>query len=406
MSVVSGPNIPTSGLVLELDANNPKSWSTNTHPNPLDAGTWATPGGANQGTVSRDTTVTDSPAGGVPLKFVTTGASAYIGTYNSTTWHITPAVIGQTWTVSFWVKGSGSFQGSMLIFEAAAAGTYLTYGQPYYNITTGWTRVSGTYTTTNASCAYLQVRFDCYNTGVTVWYDGIQVEKAAAASTFNPMTNVNSLTWTDLSGTVNGVVQGVPAPITTDVTTCFNFAANTGLNHSSAISGFGWTPQPIPNTGSFTFNCWVKSVPTSVGQQALFSNTADANGFRFGIGTDGVYYLIGPTYTEGALSFSGTFVNTQWNNVCVVFDRAGTFNSGVAQMRGYLNGSLFNSATLPASQTAWTVSGYQSAFMAKGLATFVSYSGKLSKFEIYSRALSVTEIVQNYNALKIRHGLI
>jgi hypothetical protein len=75
-------------------------------------------------------------------------------------------------------------------------------------------------------------------------------------------------------------------------------------------------------------------------------------------------------------------------------------------MRGYLNGTLFNSATLPASQTAWTTAGYTTAYMAKWPGpTFVSYSGKVGKFEIYSKALSTTEITQNFNAIRGRFGI-
>ena len=209
-------------------------------------------------------------------------------------------------------------------------------------------------------------------------------------------------TWYDLTNTVNGTVVGTVAPIVTDITKCFDFTANLGLNGSTAISGFSWGPHPVPTTGSFTFNFWVKNVPATAGQGVLFSNTADANGFRFAIGANGVYYLIGPTYTEGLLGFS-SFTNTQWNNVCVVFDRSGTYNSNVAQLRGYLNGNLYGSVTLPASQTAW--SSNTVAYMAKGLGTFATYSGKLSKFEIYSRALSAAEITQNFNTLRGRHGL-
>lgn len=210
----------------------------------------------------------------------------------------------------------------------------------------------------------------------------------------------------DLTNTVNGTaIYRVPPVVKDGNVKCFDFSANTGLNGTTAAYGFSWSPQPIPNTGSFTINAWVKNVPTSVGQQVMFSNTTNANGYRFGIGANGVYFLIGPDYTEGTLPFS-SFTNTQWNNVCVIFDRAGTITPGTPKMYLYLNGSLVTNSTLPASQTAWTTSGYTTAYMGKwNSTTFSSFSGKLGKFEIFNRALSSSEIRQNFNALRNRYAI-
>lgn len=211
--------------------------------------------------------------------------------------------------------------------------------------------------------------------------------------------------WNDLANVVNAIPEVNFPPIATDVTACYDFSANAGLNASTAVYGFKFSPQPIPNTGSFTFNTWVKNVPASVGQQLLFSNTADGNAYRFGIGVNGIYYLIGPTYQEGTLTFP-SFTNTQWNNVCVVYDRAGVVTAGTPKVYLYLNGELVNSTTIPASQTAWTTSGYTTAYMAKwGGPTFSSFSGKLAKFEIYNQALSAATIYKNFNALRSRFRL-
>lgn len=210
--------------------------------------------------------------------------------------------------------------------------------------------------------------------------------------------------WKDLTKTANATVNGTTPPISTDGIACFDLIANLGLTSSTAVSGFTIPSQPIPTIGSFTINCWVKNVPTTVGQQLLFSNSADANGYRFGIGTNGIYWLIGPSYNEGTLTFS-SFTNTQWNNVCAVFDRSGTYNGGVPILRGYLNGSLFNSVSMPASQTAWPSSGYTTTYIARGAWSFASYSGKLSTISAYSKALSAAEIAQNFEATRGRYSI-
>ena len=66
-----GPGITTStgvvqsGLVLQMDANSGISYSPNQFAYSKDIGSWMVQYGANNATLSRDTAVTDSPAGGV-----------------------------------------------------------------------------------------------------------------------------------------------------------------------------------------------------------------------------------------------------------------------------------------------------------------------------------------------------
>jgi outer membrane receptor protein involved in Fe transport len=74
--------------------------------------------GANAATLSRDTAVTDSPAGGVAMKMAVTGNDPYTATYNSTTFNIATAASGQTWTLSVYVKASVATTGELFIFGA------------------------------------------------------------------------------------------------------------------------------------------------------------------------------------------------------------------------------------------------------------------------------------------------
>lgn len=305
---------------------------------------------------------------------------------NANQWYL---VVGHVWAA-----GSGSGQ------VHVDSGIYDTSGNKVAStIDFMW---AGT-NTTSFHRSYLY-----YSTDTTTnqqWYQPrVDICNGSEPSISELLNNIGNK-WLNLSSTVNGQTVGTTTPIITDVARCFDFSANNGLNSTSAVSGFYFNPQPILNTGSFTINAWVKNVPATVGQQLLFSNTADGNGYRFGIGANGVYYLIGPDYTEGTLPFS-SFTNTQWNNVCVIFDRAGTITPGTPKMYLYLNGSLVTNSTLPASQTAWTTSGYTTAYMGKwNSTTFSSFSGKLGKFEIFNRALSSSEIRQNFNALRNRYAI-
>jgi hypothetical protein len=409
MAVAYNTSIVTSGLALSMDPGNPKSYSPNVHPKPLDMVSWFT-GTTGACIISRDSATAASPAGGIPLRMDVTGTDPYMAAYNSASYHLATAAPGETWTVSVWVKGSVATTAEIFIFGDSAAGgnvfTYNDYGASTVSVTTGWTRVSYTRAFSVAGVARIQVRLDGPNsggTGQTVWWDGLQVEKNTTPTNFNPRPNPTS-TWTDLTNTINGTLLGVAVPYSIDGGGCFDFAANAGLNATTAISGFFWAPQPIPTTGSFSINCWVKNVPAIVSQQAMFSNTADGNGYRFGIGANGVYFLVGPNYTESTLTFS-SFNNSQWNNVCVVFDRQGVV-SGSPRMTGYLNGVQFATATLPAGQYSWPATGYTTAYMAKwNGTTFASFSGKVAKFDVYNKVLLDNEVKRNFSALRGRFGI-
>jgi len=152
--------------------------------------TWCGAAGHNSVTMSRDTI--SSPVGNTPLKMAVTGNDPHIGTYNSSTWNIAPAANGQTWVVSVYVKADVATTGQIFIFGANSSGTgfvngaWLTITSTTFNITTEWTRVSHYVTMNDASIAYIHTRLDgpdSGGTGQTIWWDGLQVEKAPSGTT-------------------------------------------------------------------------------------------------------------------------------------------------------------------------------------------------------------------------------
>jgi len=201
--------------------------------------------------------------------------------------------------------------------------------------------------------------------------------------------------WTDLSGNGRTATMFGTVPFQSDVVNCFNFAGATGASSLTSTLGFTFASNMIPTTGNFTISCWIKNPNSGNGGQiGLFANAAGADGYRFGVGTTGVYYLIGPTYQEGNISFSSTLSTSLWYHVTAVYNRTGTTVSV------YLNGVLQNSASIPA-QSAFTNT-------TPGLVRSPCcgiYTGKLAVFSAYNRTLSADEILQNYNADKSKFGL-
>lgn len=202
--------------------------------------------------------------------------------------------------------------------------------------------------------------------------------------------------WNDLSGRNNNATMYGSVPFETDVAQCFNFSTATGVNSASSTLGFTFGSNMVQTTGDFTISCWIKNPNTSSGQVGLFSNAGGADGYRFGVGTDGVYFLIGPTYTEGGITFSSTLSTTVWHNIVAVYDRTTSKN-----VRVYRNGIYNNSGTIPTTQTAFTNA---TPGMVRSACCGV-YTGKVAAFHVNNKALSEAEIQQNFNALRGRFGL-
>jgi hypothetical protein len=203
-------------------------------------------------------------------------------------------------------------------------------------------------------------------------------------------------TWTDLSGSGNNATMYGSVPFSTDVAPCFDFATATGANAANSSLGFTFGSNMIQTTGDFTFSCWVKNPNASVGQTGLFSNSGGGDGYRFGVGLNGVYVLIGPTYTEFIIPFSSTLSSSLWYNVVAVFSRT------TASILVYLNGVFQNSGSIPVSQTAFNGAAVPGLVRS---ACCEIYKGKLAGFSAHNKALTATEISQNYNALRSRFSL-
>lgn len=200
--------------------------------------------------------------------------------------------------------------------------------------------------------------------------------------------------WYDISGNNNNGTMFGSAPVEIDVVKCFNFATVTGGSASAASIGFTFASNMVTRTGNFTFSAWIKNPPASSGQVGLFSNSSSGDGYRFGIGLNGIYYLIGPSYKENTISFLSAISNTTWNNVVLVFSRS------TQTMKLYLNGVFQNSDTL-AAQTIF-------ANVAPGLVRSACcglYSGKLAQFFVYNQELSAQDISNNFSALRGRYGV-
>jgi hypothetical protein len=149
---------------------------------------------ANASTTSRDSGTALSPAGGVPLRMNVTGNDPHLATYNSSQWNVADAQQGDTWTLSIYAKADRPTSGQLFIFEANESGAYTNAPAKAIELGTEWQRYTFTYTFTAPSTRFVQVRLDgpdSGGSGATIWWDGLQVERASQASPFTASSDTN-----------------------------------------------------------------------------------------------------------------------------------------------------------------------------------------------------------------------
>jgi len=138
------------------------------------------------------------------------------------------------------------------------------------------------------------------------------------------------------------------------------------------------------NSGDYAYRGIIgKVISGGGGQQSYFLDWYGTNSsriLRFGVGDSG-------GLTQPSVNFD---FSNKWTHVL------GRWNSSVAEL--YVNGIL--RSNIANSRIAQTISN--SLNIGK---VFGNWEGEIAYSQIYNRALSASEIQQNYNATKVRFGL-
>ena len=396
-TVNNGPQIVRSGLVLDLDASYMRSYSPNVMPNPTDIFAWCGTSVLNSCTISRDTSITRQ-YGSIPLKMTVTGTDSHIRTYDSSTWNLAPAANGQTWTVSVYAKASvASTFGQIFIFPTNASGLALSpFGADTLALTNSWTRFSFTYTITGAATtAFIQIRLDGSNTaGEIIWWDGLQVERASAATTFNPYYFGNTV-WKDVSSNGNDSVL-----LNTDSQNYFStnagYIAFDGTNDYVSITQNSNT-RLQNNYQTLSFFVYITSVGPN---EAAFLWNVGAN-------PTGMFLFWSPTAINMQIQTGGTYINypvsvtnalNTWMNITYIINNVGR------TMTAYKNGALVGTSS------QWSIFTPPNSVVELGSNRATGNSGdyikgRVANVLVYNRALSAAEISQNYETDKTRFGL-
>jgi hypothetical protein len=380
-TVNNGPQIVRSGLVLDLDASYMRSYSPNVLPNPTDLFAWCGSASTNSCTISRDTSMTRQ-YGSIPMKMAVTGTDPYVDTINSSLWSLAPAAIGQTWTMSVYAKASVSTTGELLIFGATSNSSIIEFDVATISITTSWTRFSLTYTTVEPTCAFIQVRLDGTPTGgsgINIWWDGLQVERASAATNFNPYYFGNAV-WKDVSGNGrNGALTSGPL---------FN-TSNKGNILFDGSTQYVTTSNIALSFTTFSMECLVKYTSLS-GNQGLFTyNNTNVINLWKGSG-------LGMRWEVNTSSQAITGANDLATGVWYHF--VGVYNGSQGIL--YRNGIVYAGPTTLTSHTSEAANFEIGRYNGAG-----NTNGNIAIARFYTRALTAAEVVQNYEATKTRFGL-
>jgi hypothetical protein len=405
MGLNHSPSIVTEGLVMCLDAGNPKSYSVNAIPKPVDIFGWCGGAGLNNCSISRVSIAPAglSPAGGTPLQMNITGNDPIVGCYNSAFWNLAPAVAGQTWTISAYVSASQVTTGEFLLFGADATGNAFApntwIAGATINISTNWTRVSFTATIpgTATATAFIQCRLDGTNSGgsgITIWWDGLQIERSGEVTTFDSIPNLNNNNWYNASGSVNNgtLVNGPTYTTPNGGALVFNGTNNYASVTNSASLQFGET---------FSVSAWVYPTNLSARQGIFSTRTANASGswqLELGTGNGGTNRI--------SVTGVGTWI---WDSNDNVISANNFYNITYVKPNNatqggslYLNGVLLS----PLTTTAYTILNNSDAkSIGVGTSGTQFFPGNIYFVSVYNRALSGNEVLQNFNALKGRYGL-
>lgn len=419
MSVYGGPQVVTSGLILDLDANNTKSYvyQENLAQYSQDWTTFV----QSVANVSVTAASSISPDGTLTGQTFTTTSSAIVNDgFIQKIWTSTFPIANNVFTFSQHVKQGTSpsitlclapYNGSQYK-QVFAKLTWSTLSVSVYGgtgsinlggvvpVSNGWYRL---WVTTSNDYGATSVSYRIYNrddltnnlSGETNYVWGSQLELGNTPNLYIVTTTtpiIPSNNWIDLSTFKNnGTLANTPS---------FN-------NNSLVFSGYGRAnnyvslsnlPTTLPQ---LTVEVWVNLTPTNnqaigyiIGQRNnVFRLMYTNSNFQWVCATtNNGWYSAGTTATTPNLT-----VYNVWNHVVAVYD--GTNN------KIYVNGVLQITST-------GTVSGNVSMGSLAGLyimqtdsSNLDNASGQLGMARIYSTALSQEQIVSNFNAMRGRYGL-
>ena len=408
MALFLNPQIVTSGLVFAYDSANRKSYQGPPIQNKLTSVTAVGHGSGTGYSFVTGSEYSDIPTIGPTLVQYSNIQNNYsaVSTWccpNPFSYGNDISVSGSTlytYAIVYRVE-SGYTNGNYMYRYEYNGGTYVTESGVHsdsnrVHLGNGWYWAWGTFTTQASTTRLLGLASFYYRystaydkmsvanvllvqgdyTGLHPRYwPNVNTTRATTAAILD-LTNKNTITASSLTYASNGTIS---------------FSGSNYLTLPASVGAFG--------SGDFTINCWWKSSGTQSNYVAImeqgFTGSPSNGAWAFKITHN--TSIINFTYYNGGIvdNLSSFNINDgAWHNYLAV--RSGT------NLTLYVDGVSRYSLTLPTSYS-----------FGEGSSVFVGYNprdgtyinGSLPILSTYNRALSATEIRQNFNALRTRYSI-
>ena len=399
MAIQGGPDIVEDGLVLHLDAAEPLCFrgepTTNVVANPNPTSGW---GGSN----SQGSTITRSflTENGVPfMRFSgVTNGSDYPRVTDSV--FTNSATITGSFSTSLEARGTSGAQIRLRIYDNSSTKITNTI-----TLTNEWVRYK--FENQSTSFALNQPYFNPVTTGATYDIRNIQIEAKPYSTSFVVGTRGSTvatggglldITNNGNNGTINRAASPSAAFYSGDNKGSFVFD---GSNDYVTV---GTSPNSMNFSSGSTISVWVKVLSNTSGlfaDNTVLSKWWDGSvrGFNITASSNSASIAYRPSNSGGDISLAytpGASFFSNWNFLSFV-------NSSL-RIDMYSNGLLVDFL-----ERNDTFIRNNSADLRVGRYTHTSLNGysnsQVSNVSIYNKALTASEIQQNFNATKGRYGL-
>jgi hypothetical protein len=245
-----------------------------------------------------------------------------------------------------------------------------------------WQRQTFNFTPVNS--AMISYWFPVSTTGTYAWdWSCMQVEQKSYVTNFVAGTRGTTVAtgggWADLTGRGNNgeVLNGV--------------RESSGNLGSLSFDGTNdYVNAPLTKSASCTFSCWARTT-TLATSPMLFNAGPD------GVGPDLFFYngkISWNTWDADVNSFGNipaSVTDGNWHYYVLV-------NDASSNAKLYYDAILLGTATYrnASANTNLTIGGNTNTYM---------WNGNISKFEIYNRVITATEVQQNFNETRSRFGI-
>jgi hypothetical protein len=215
-----------------------------------------------------------------------------------------------------------------------------------------------------------------YSFGKSIVTDGLVFYVDAGNSNSYPGTGT---TWSDLAGGNDGTFSATP---TTD-------SANGGSIVFDGVNDY--VSLSVPTSGDTTYCAWFKTNGSNANTRIIHANTGGQR--NFSLGTPSTSGYVGGYDGTNLPATTLTFDDGNWHYAIVVMK--------TNDYKVYVDGQNQSLTWVLGTTGNWNNNTTSTEYIGKSAGG--SYlNANLAQVKIYNRALSASEVLQNYNALKNR----